>query len=71
LEEKVLEHTKLHWTIVRPVSLNDKNSRLSIRFNLNGAGKIKNTVSRNAVAHFMLDCIEKKDFIRQKPGISN
>ena len=71
LQEKVLQKTNLNWTIVRPVGLNDKNRKLSILFNLNGAGKIKNTVSRNAVAHFMLDCIEKKDFIRQKPGISN
>ena len=27
--------------------------------------------TRNAVAHFMLDCIEKELFIRQKPAISN
>jgi putative NADH-flavin reductase len=71
IEEKVIENSDLDWTIVRPVSLNDKNDNLSILFNLKGAGKIKNTISRNAVAHFILDCIEKGEFIRQKPGISN
>jgi putative NADH-flavin reductase len=71
LEEKVLENSDLEWTIVRPVGLNNKNENLSIQYNLNGVGKIKNSISRNAVAHFMLDCIEKGDFIRQKPGISN
>ena len=33
--------------------------------------KINSMISRNAVAHFMLDCIENGEFIRQKPGISN
>lgn len=70
-EEKILENSNLDWTIVRPVGLNDKNDNLSILFNLKGVGKIKNTISRNAVAHFILDCIEKGEFIRQKPGISN
>jgi putative NADH-flavin reductase len=71
IEEKVLENSNLEWTIVRPVGLNDRNDNLSVLFNLKGVGKIKNTISRNAVAHFMIDCIEKGQFIRQKPGISN
>lgn len=70
-QEKVLENSDLDWTIVRPVGLNDKNDNLSILFNLKGVGKIKTSISRNAVAHFILDCIEKGQFIRQKPGISN
>jgi putative NADH-flavin reductase len=70
-EEMVLENSDLDWTIVRPVGLNNKNENLSILHNLKGIGKIKNSISRNAVAHFMIDCIEKGEFIRQKPGISN
>jgi putative NADH-flavin reductase len=70
-QEKVLEQSDLDWTVVRPVGLNDKSENLTILHNLKGVGKIKNTISRNAVAHFMLDCIEKGQFIRQKPGISN
>lgn len=71
IEEKILEDSDLDWTIVRPVAMNDKNDKLSILFNLKGSGKIKNTISRNAVAHFIIDCIEKGGFIREKPGISN
>jgi putative NADH-flavin reductase len=71
VQEKVLENSNLDWTIVRPVGLTDKNDNLSILHNLNGEGMIKSTISRNAVAHFMLDCIEKGQFIKQKPGISN
>jgi putative NADH-flavin reductase len=70
-QEKVLEDSKLDWTVVRPVMLSDKSEDISILHNLKGVGKIKSSVSRNAVAHFMLDCIEKELFIRQKPGISN
>jgi putative NADH-flavin reductase len=70
-QEKILEKSSLDWTVVRPVGLTDKNENLSILHNLDGAGKITSQISRNAVAHFMLDCIEKGLFIRQKPGISN
>jgi putative NADH-flavin reductase len=70
-QEKVLEDSKLDWTVVRPVMLTDKSEDISILHNLKGVGKIKSSISRNAVAHFMLDCIEKELFVRQKPGISN
>jgi putative NADH-flavin reductase len=70
-QEKVVEKSDLDWTIVRPVGLTDRNENLSVLYNLKGTGKIRNSISRNAVAHFMLDCIEKSQFIKQKPGISN
>jgi putative NADH-flavin reductase len=70
-QEKVLEKSDLDWTVIRPVRLNDNNDNLSILYNLKGVGKITTSISRNAVAHFMLDCIEKGQFIKQKPGISN
>jgi putative NADH-flavin reductase len=70
-EEKLLQNSDLDWTIVRPVGLNDKNEKLSILSRTNSTDKIKSYVSRNAVAHFMIDCIEKRAFIRQKPAISN
>lgn len=71
IQEKLIEKSNLDWTIVRPVGLTDKNDNLSILSNLNGVGKITSAISRNAVAHFILDCIEKGQFIKQKPGISN
>jgi putative NADH-flavin reductase len=70
-QEKILEKSSLDWTVVRPVGLTDKNENLSILNNLNGEGKITSQISRNAVAHFMLDCVEKGLFIRKKPAISN
>jgi putative NADH-flavin reductase len=70
-QEKVLEKSNLDWTVVRPAGLNDKNDNISILHNLKGVGKITSTISRNAVAHFILDCIEEGQFIKQKPGISN
>ncbi|MCB8995121.1 MAG: SDR family oxidoreductase [Bacteroidales bacterium] len=70
-QEKVLEDSGLDWTVVRPVYLSDENNNLSILHNINGEGFIKSKISRNAVAHLMLDCIEKNLFIHQKPGISN
>ena len=70
-QEKMLEKSDLDWTIVRPVRLTDKNENLSVLHNLNGVGKINTIISRNAVAHFMLDCAEKEHFLKQKPGISN
>jgi putative NADH-flavin reductase len=71
IQEKALEKSSLDWTVVRPVGLTDKNDNLTILQNLNGVGFIRSAVSRNAVAHFMLDCVEKNLFVRQKPGISN
>lgn len=70
-QEKLLEKSTLDWTIVRPVGLTDRNDNLSILYNLNGNGRITSSISRNAVAHFILDCIDKKEFIKQKPAISN
>jgi putative NADH-flavin reductase len=71
VQEKVLGNSTLDWTVVRPVGLNDKNENLSIQVNLNNEGTIKSMISRNAVAHFILDCIEKQQYIKQKPAISN
>jgi putative NADH-flavin reductase len=70
-QEKILENSDTDWTIVRPVGLNDKNENLSILTDKNSDVKIKSMISRNAVAHFILDCIEKDLYIKEKPGISN
>lgn len=69
-QEKVLEDSGLDWTVVRPVALRDNNDDLSVMHSLNGKGRLTSFVSRNAVAHFMLDCLGKGEFIRQKPAIS-
>jgi putative NADH-flavin reductase len=70
-QEKILENSGLDWTVVRPVMLTDKDEDVSVIYNISGETKIKSAISRNAVAHFIMDCIEKGQFMRQKPGISN
>ena len=70
-QEQILENSGLDWTIVRPVGLNDKNDNLSVSSDIDGSVKIKPIISRNAVAHFILCCIENGQFVRQKPSISN
>jgi putative NADH-flavin reductase len=71
VQEKMLENSNLDWTVLRPGMLTNKNENLLILHNIKGVGKIKSGISRNAVAHLILDCIEKGLFIKQKPGISN
>jgi putative NADH-flavin reductase len=70
-QEQILVNSNLDWTIARPVMLTDKPENLPVLHSLKGVGKIKGAITRNSVANFMLDCIEKKLFIKEKPGISN
>jgi putative NADH-flavin reductase len=70
-QEHILESSALDWTIVRPVGLHDKNDNLSVLSDIDGSSKLKSMISRNAVAHFILCSIENRQFIRQKPAISN
>jgi putative NADH-flavin reductase len=70
-QEKVLENSGLDWTVVRPVGLNDKNDNLSVLADTTHRGLLNRMISRNAVAHFILDCIEKGQYLGEKPGISN
>ncbi|MFN8255538.1 MAG: NAD(P)H-binding protein [Bacteroidales bacterium] len=70
-QEKMLESSNLDWTILRPGMLTDKNELIPIMHRIGKEGKLKSQVSRNAMAHLILDCIEKGLFIKQKPGISN
>jgi putative NADH-flavin reductase len=71
IQEKMLENSSLDWTILRPVMLTDKNEKLSVIHRIGKEGILKSQVSRNAMAHLILDSIEKELFIKQKPGISN
>lgn len=71
VQEKVLEESSLDWTVVRPVGLTDKNENLTVLNSLSEGVKINSMISRNAVAHFILDCVEKGQYIKQKPAVSN
>lgn len=70
-QEKELENSGLDWTVVRPVMLTEDNENLEVIHKIKSNGKIKSAISRKAVANFMIDCLEKDLFIKDKPGISN
>lgn len=58
-QEEVLVASKLNYTIVRPVGLSNLNKNLSIQESKNNSPKPNFLISRKAVAHFMLACLEK------------
>ena len=70
-QEKLLERSGLKWTVVRPVMLTDEDDKLDVSYKIKDKGEIRSSISRKAVANFMIDCLEKDLFIGEKPGISN
>ncbi len=70
-QEKVLEKSGLDWTVVRPVTLTDASDDISVIYKQTGDRKFGSSITRLAVANFILEAIEKGEFIRSKPGISN
>ena len=70
-QEKVLEKSGLDWTVVRPVTLTDAQDDLSVIHKQKGDRKFGSSITRIAVATFILDAIENGEFIGRKPGISN
>lgn len=69
-QEKLIESSTADWTIVRPVMLTNKNDDLDVLVNRNGIPRLKASISRNAVANFILDCIEKNIHLNEKIGVS-
>ena len=70
-QEAILEKSKLAYTSVRPVGLTNTLKKQNIRVTLkHNTPKPTLTISRQSVAHFMLDCLKNQTYIRQKPIIS-
>ena len=69
-QEEILESSFADWTIVRPVMLTNKNTDYNVIINRNGIPRLKSSINRNAVAHFILDCLEKKNHVKEKLGLS-
>jgi putative NADH-flavin reductase len=67
-QEQVLKESGLDWTIVRPVGLtsNEEIKELAI----GSSGKHSPFISRKAVAKFMVDCIESREYLQKAPIIS-
>src|SRR5438094_3313118 len=67
--EKIVQANGLDWTIARPPRLTQEDS-LHYRSREGAAPRMGFTLSRNAVAAFMLDAIEQKKHIRKIVGIA-
>src|SRR4026209_634802 len=67
--EKIVQANGLDWTIARPPRLTQKDS-LNYRSREDAAPRMGVTLSRKAVAAFMLDAIEQKKHIRKIVGIA-
>ena len=67
--EKVVQNSGLDWTIARPPRLTQEDS-LSYRSREGAATKMGFTLSRKAVAAFMLDAIEQKRHFQKIVGIA-
>jgi putative NADH-flavin reductase len=67
--EKVVQDSGLDWTIARPPRLTQKQYTI-YRSREDAAPRIGFTLSRKAVAAFMLDVIEQKKHVRKVVGIA-
>jgi putative NADH-flavin reductase len=67
--ENVVQANGLDWTIARPPRLTQEDS-LNYRSREGGAPKMGFTLSRKAVAAFMLDAIEQKKHLHKIVGIA-
>jgi putative NADH-flavin reductase len=67
--EKIVQANGLDWTIARPPRLTQEDS-LNYRSREGAAPRIGFTLSRKAVAAFMLDAIEQKKHVRKIVGIA-
>ena len=69
-QEQVLEQSKTQWTIVRPVGLTNSKKQGTIRESFNNSPKPNLTISRKAVAEYLVNCIEREDLIHKRVVIS-
>jgi putative NADH-flavin reductase len=60
--EQMLRNSKLDWTIVRPVMLNDKETD---NYRVTSGKPESSGISRKAVAKFIIDSIESGDHVKQ------
>jgi len=70
LQEELLKHSELNYTVVRPAALTDQNNKKKIQVTLDNTPKPTLTISRLRVAEFMLDVLEGTLYNRQFPVIS-
>lgn len=67
----ILEESKIDWTVVFAVALTNGALTKQMRvFKDNERVGLRNKISRNDVAYFMLEALENHTFIRQEPVIT-
>ena len=70
-QEKLIQNSKLDWTIVRPGQLTNGKKRGKYKHGLNvGNYILTKMISRADVAHFILSQLNDKKYVHQTPGIT-
>ncbi len=69
-QEAVIEKSSLDWTIVRPANLTNGSRTEIYKHGFSNTERIKLSISRADVAHFMLGQINTDRYLHQKPGVS-
>jgi putative NADH-flavin reductase len=69
LQEQIIKHFDINWTVVRPVGLTDARNRKEVVVSLDNDPKPKLTVSRQIVAKFMMDVVENNLYTKQFPVV--
>ena len=70
-QEKLIQNSKLNWTIVRPGQLTNGKKRGKYKHGLNvGNYILTKMISRADVAHFILSQLNDKKYVHQTPGIT-
>jgi putative NADH-flavin reductase len=69
-QEKIVQNSLLKWTIIRPTGLTNTWSSNTIKVITDQESKPKLTISRKALAQFMLDCAVEKKYDYEKVVVS-
>ncbi len=64
-QESLIRQSPLEWTIVRPASFKGSQPKGELRAVTNVAGVTLRAISREEVATFLLDELNRKEFVRQ------
>ncbi len=69
-QEKLLEASRVPWTIIQPVGLTNSSRSERVRESFQNTPKPSLTISRQSVARYMVTALEKPHLIRKKVVIS-
>jgi len=69
-QEEVLRKSELDWTCVRPAILTDGTSLKPLVVSYEGRPKPALTITRALVARFLVDILDKPEFFRKMPVVS-